>query len=151
MNRNQGTPHRTSDEYMMILTSLTDIHTVLSQFSTIAIVGLSPKKERPSNRVARYLLENDFAVIPVNPGHDKILGLKCYPDLKSIKEPVEIVNIFRKAADVPPIAQDAVEIGAAVIWMQQGIISEEGARTAKENDLYVIMDRCIKTEHINLV
>ncbi len=114
---------------------------------TIAVVGLSPKKNRPSHQVARYLLDVGYTIIPVNPGQDGILGLPCYPDLLSIGESIDVVDIFRRADQVLPIVQDAVSLGVKVIWMQQGIVNEEAAELARRAGLLVVMDRCIKIEH----
>ena len=114
---------------------------------TIAVVGLSPNPDRPSHRVARYLLDQGFTVIPVNPGQTEILGQKCYPQLTDIGHPVDIVDIFRKSADVPPIVAEAIEIGAKTIWMQEGVINEEAAALARSRGLAVVMDRCLMIEH----
>lgn len=128
-----------------------DISRILKNFHTIAVVGLSPKENRPSNQVASYLIDKGYNVIPVNPGQKEILGRKCYPDLESIPETVEIVDIFRRSDDVLPVVQNAIQIGAKVVWMQQGIINEEAAVEAKKAGLMVVMDRCIKIDHMNLI
>ncbi len=134
----------------MLLDDLPAIHTLLTTAKTIAVVGLSPKESRPSNMVARYLIEAGYTVIPVNPGQEKILGLPCYPNLAAIPTPVDIVDIFRRSEDVPPIVDEAIAIGAKAIWMQEGVIHAEAARTAKAAGLMVVMDRCIKTMHHDL-
>jgi len=131
----------------MLLDDLPAIKKLLTTAKTIAVVGLSPKESRPSNMVARYLIEAGYTVIPVNPGQEKILGLDCYPNLTAIPCPVEIVNIFRRSEDVEPIVAEAIAIGARMIWMQEGISHAEAARTAKAAGLVVVMDRCIKTVH----
>ena len=123
------------------------LRSVFSGRPSIAVVGLSPKEHRPSNQVARYLLDAGCTIIPVNPGQDRILGLPCYPDLVSIGRPVDVVVIFRRADQVAPIVQDAILIGARVIWMQQGIVNEEAADLARKAGLTVVMDRCIKIDH----
>ena len=128
-----------------------EISRLLRESKNIAVVGLSPKANRPSNQVARYLIEAGYNVIPVNPGQEEILGKKCYPDLESIAEPVDIVDIFRRSEDVPPVVESAIGIGARVIWMQQGIVNEEAAARAREAGLTVIMDRCLKIDHRNLL
>jgi hypothetical protein len=128
-----------------------EISRILKKYRNIAVVGLSPKSTRPSNEVAAYLIEAGYNIIPVNPGHDEILGRKCYPDLVSIPEPIEIVDIFRKPEDVAPIAADAVKIGARVVWMQQGIVNEEAAALAEKAGLTVVMDRCLKEDHKDLL
>jgi len=113
---------------------------------TIAIVGASPKPERPSHQVMAYLLGQGLRVIPVNPGQEEILGEKCYPSLKAIPEEIAIdtVVIFRRPEYVPPIVEEAIARGAKVIWMQEGVINEEAARLAQEAGLQVVMNLCIK-------
>ncbi|MFC1524154.1 CoA-binding protein [Thermodesulfobacteriota bacterium] len=135
----------------MIIPSLHDIRLLLTQAKTIAVVGLSPKNNRPSHQVAQYLIDTGYTVIPVNPGQDHILGLTCYPDLLSIPEPVDIVNIFRRSEDIPPIVDQAIAIQAAVVWMQQGIINQEAAQKAETAGIRVVMDKCIKVEHAYLL
>ena len=125
-----------------------DHRQLLSATRTIAILGLSPKEARPSNMVARYLLEAGFTIIPVNPGQNRILGLPCFSCLTEIAETVDMVNIFRRAEDVLPVVEDAIVIGAKSIWMQQGIIHHEAAALAERNGLQVVMDRCLKVEHM---
>jgi len=128
-----------------------EIGRILKEYRTIAVVGMSPKENRPSHQVAAYLIAAGYHVIPVNPGQSEILGLTCYPDLLSIPEPVEIVDIFRRAEEVGPIVEQAIGVGAKVIWMQEGIVNEEAAATARTAGLKVIMDRCLKVMHENLV
>ena len=99
--------------------------------------------------VARYLLAAGYTVIPVNPGQTEILGLRCYASLSEIREVIDIVDIFRNAADVLPIVEEAVQIGAGCIWMQLGIVNEEAAALARRHGLTVVMDRCIKIDHQN--
>jgi len=122
---------------------------ILRDSKTIAVVGLSPKPERPSYQVATYLLGAGYEIIPVNPGHDQILGLHCYPNLESIPGRVDIVDIFRNPQEVPAIVDSAIRIGAKVVWMQLGIVHEEAAAKAKAAGLIVIMDRCLKIDHQN--
>jgi len=127
------------------------IRRILQDSKTIAVVGLSPKPQRPSHRVARYLMEAGYSIIPVNPGQDTILGLTCYPNLRAIPTPVDMVDIFRKSETVLPIVDDALAIGAKFIWMQAGIVNEEAAAKAEEAGLIVVMDRCTKIDHMNLL
>jgi hypothetical protein len=127
-----------------------EISRLLKKYRNIAVVGLSPKNNRPSNQVAVYLLEAGYNIIPVNPGQAEVVGKKCYPDLESIPEPVDIVDIFRKTEDVLPVVESAIKIGAKVVWMQQGIVNEEAAALARKAGLLVIMDRCLQTDHQNL-
>lgn len=92
-------------------------------------------------------MDAGYTVIPVNPGHDEICGLSCYPSLSKIPEKIDVVDIFRRAEDVFPVVEEAVRIGAKIIWMQQGIVNEDAARYAQKHGLFVVMDRCIKIEH----
>ena len=113
------------------------------------VVGVSDKPDRDSHRVAKYLMEAGFDVIPVNPKIDNFLGSKAYPNLLSIplEKDIDVVNIFRKSSEVLPVVEEAIKIGAKVIWMQLGIINEEAAHMAKEAGIEVIMDKCIKIVH----
>lgn len=133
---------------MILLPSLERLQTIFAEMNTIAVVGLSPKEKRPSNQVARYLLQAGYTIIPVNPGQDEILGRKCYPNLHSIEGQVEVVDIFRRADQVEPVVRDAISIGARVVWMQQGIVNEQAAALAEGAGLTVIMDRCLQVDHM---
>jgi hypothetical protein len=124
-----------------------DYKPMLCAAGSIAVVGLSPKESRPSNMVARYLIEAGYRVYPVNPGQSSILGLTCYGNLRDIPDPIDIVDIFRKSEYIYPVVEDAVAIRAKVVWMQQGIVNLEAADLAESNGLTVVMDRCIKVEH----
>ncbi len=135
---------------MTLLSMDQHIKSLLTSTRNIAVVGLSPKPERPSNRVARYLIDNGYNVIPVNPGQKEILGLHCYPDLASVPAEIGIVDIFRKPEDVGPIVDQAISTGAGAVWMQLGISHQKGARKAAQAGLSVVMDRCIKIEHARL-
>ncbi len=131
----------------------TDINTlrrILVENRKVAIVGLSANWSRPSNFVGKYLLEHGFEIFPVNPKYDEILGRKCYPDLKSIPGPVDIVDLFQRADRVMPFVEDAIEIGARVVWMQLEIVNQEAAARARAAGLEVVMDRCIKIEYARL-
>ncbi|WP_457573123.1 CoA-binding protein [Desulfolithobacter sp.] len=132
---------------MMQLAPVETIRRILKETKTIAVVGLSPKPSRPSHRVALYLQEAGYRIIPVNPGQEEILGQQCYPDLLSIPDKVDLVDIFRRPEDVLPIVEQAIEIGAHTIWMQQGIVNQEAAALAGKAGLTVIMDRCLKIDH----
>ncbi len=127
------------------------IRRILQDSKTIAVVGLSPKPQRPSHRVARYLMEAGYSIIPVNPGQDSVLGLTCYPNLRAIPSAVDMVDIFRRPEAVLPIVDDAIAIGAKFIWMQEGIVNGEAAAKAEEAGLVVVMDRCTKIDHMNLL
>lgn len=134
-----------------MITDFSQIKKILQSFQVIAVVGLSPKESRPSNEVAVYLQQNGYTVIPVNPGQTEILGRTCYPDLQSIPIPVDVVNIFRRSELVEPVVAGAIKINARVIWMQQGIVNEKAADMARKAGLTVIMDRCIKVDHQDLL
>ncbi len=123
---------------------------ILNSSKTIAVVGLSAKSDRPSYRVASYLKENGYKIIPVNPGAKEILGETCYPDLNSIPVPVDVVDIFRRSEGVLPIVEEAIEIGAKAVWMQEGVINEEAAAQAMEAGLLVVMGKCMLKEHRKL-
>jgi len=132
---------------------MTDINTlrrILNDYKRVAVVGLSTDWSRPSNFAAKYMLDHGVEMIPVNPRYDEILGQKCYPDLKSIPGPVDIVDLFQRAERVPLFVEDAIEIGAKVLWMQLGIINQEAANQAEDAGLEVVMDRCIKIEYARL-
>jgi predicted CoA-binding protein len=123
---------------------------ILAENRTVAVVGLSADWFRPSYFVAKYLQTHGYRMIPVNPRYPEILGEKCYKSLLDIPVKVDIVDCFRKSEDIPPIAEDAIAIGARVLWMQLGIINEAAAQRAREAGLEVVMDRCIKIEHARL-
>lgn len=123
------------------------IEKIIRDVKTIAIVGLSSKSERASNGVARYLIEQGFEIIPVNPVEDEILGLKSYPDLKSIGQKVDMVDVFRKGEATPPIVEEAISIGARYIWLQEGVISLDSYDLAEKAGIPIVMDRCILKEH----
>jgi predicted CoA-binding protein len=127
-----------------------EVRATLEKHRTIAVVGLSPKPERDSHKVARYLKEHGYRIVPVNPGQKEILGAKSYPHLKAIPFPVDIVDIFRRPEAVPSIVDDAIDIGAKVVWMQLGIAHNRAADKARRAGLEVIMNKCIKIEHMNM-
>lgn len=120
---------------------------ILQEYRTIAMVGLSANPFRPSHFAAIYMLAEGYHIIPVNPREKEILGQTCYPSLRDIPEPVEIVDIFREPSAVPPVVEDAIAIGAKVVWMQLGVINEAAAQRAREAGLEVVMDACVKIEH----
>jgi len=123
---------------------------ILNNYRNIAVVGISANRERASSRVAAYLMEQGYNIIPVNPKISRALGKACYPDLVSIPEPVEVVDIFKRAAEVMPVIEQAIRIGAKAVWMQEDIINEEAAARAREAGLLVVMDRCMLKEHVRL-
>jgi predicted CoA-binding protein len=128
-----------------------DIRAILERYKTVAVVGLSPKPERDSHRVARYLKDNGYTIFPVNPGQKEILGETCYPNLRAIPFAVEVVDIFRRPEAIPPIVDEAIEVNAKVVWMQLGLAHNESAKRARGAGLEVVMNKCIKIEHTNLL
>jgi len=120
------------------------------QYRNVAVVGLSSDPQRPSYRVATYLAEHGYNIIPVNPTLPQILGRASYPDLASVPEKIEVVDIFRKAEDVMPIVAEAIKIGAKAVWMQEGIVNEAAAARARDAGLLVVMDHCMRKEHERL-
>jgi predicted CoA-binding protein len=116
----------------------------------IAVVGLSTRADRPAHSVPAYLQGQGFRIIPVNPAIDEILGEKAYPDLISIPDPVDVVLIFRRSEDVPPVVEQAIAIGAKTVWMQLGIVNEAAAASARSAGLDVVMDTCMRVEHRRL-
>ncbi len=127
-----------------------DIEFILRNSRIIAVVGLSDDPARPSNRVARYLQSAGYRVIPVNPKADEMLGEKSYPDLASIPEKVDVVDIFRRPSQVMPHIEEAIAIGAPAVWLQERVINREAAARARAAGLRVVMDRCMAKEHSRL-
>ena len=127
-----------------------DIEKILTTAKTIAVVGLSSNPSRASNGVASYLQREGYRIVPVRPGAETILGEKAYSSLKEIPFPVDIVDVFRKPEAVPPIAREAVEIGARVLWLQEGVGNPEGEAIAREGGLEVVSNRCMLKEHRRL-
>lgn len=127
--------------------TLKEMYNILAEANTIAIVGASSNPEKPSYQVMQVMQKAGYHVIPVNPNETEVLGEKAYATLSDIPEPVDIVDVFRRAESTPPVAAEAVKIGAKVLWLQLGIISEEAAAIAQEGGLQVVMDRCIKVMH----
>ena len=130
-----------------------EIKNVLSRCKTIAVVGISPKEDRPSYTVASYLKSKGYRIIPVRPDGETILGEKVYHSLQEIPREVniDIVDIFRRSEDVPPVVEEAIHRGAKVVWMQEGVIHPEAGASAERAGLQVVMDRCIKKEHQRLM
>lgn len=124
-----------------------ELRKLLTEASTIAMVGASSSPDKPSHGIMRKLLTAGYRVIPVNPRETEVLGQKAYPSLRDVPEKVDIVDVFRRAEDTPPIADDAVAIGAKAIWLQSGIFNEETARRAQAGGVLAVMDACIGVEH----
>ena len=115
--------------------------------NTIAVVGMSPKSERPSHYVSMYMKEKGYTIYPVNPGHKKIAGLRCYSNLLEIPFGVDVVNVFRRPEYVLPIAEATIEISAKALWLQDGVINEAAAQLAEEAGLMVVMNDCMLRQH----
>jgi predicted CoA-binding protein len=129
-----------------------ELKEILTHCKTVAVVGISPKEDRPSHRVASFLKSKGYRIIPVRPEGDTILGEKVYPNLLEIPKETEIdvVDVFRKSEEVPPVVDEAIQCGAKVLWMQEGIINKEAGSKAEKAGLKVVMDRCMKKEHQRL-
>lgn len=136
---------------MPIIDDISGLRRILLRYRTLAVVGLSAQWYRPSYFAAKYMQDHGYRIIPVNPRYAEVLGEKCYPELRAIPEPVEIVDCFRKSEEIPAIADDAIAIGAKVLWMQLGIVNEAAARKAVAAGLDVVMDHCVKIEHARIL
>lgn len=132
------------------MTDIPTLRRILKETRTIAVVGLSAHWHRPSFFAAKYMQDHGYRIIPVNPAYQEVLGQPCYPHLRAIPEPVDMVDCFRKSEDIPPLAEDAIAIGARVLWLQIGVINEPAAARARAAGLDVVVDRCIKVEHARL-
>lgn len=135
----------------MIVNDIADLRRILEDNRVIAVVGLSANPTRPSHEVAKYLLEHGYTIVPVNPGESEVLGQRCYANLREIPQKVGIVDCFRKSEDIPPLAEEAIAIGARVLWLQLGVIHPAAARRASDAGLDVVVDRCIKIDHARLL
>lgn len=124
---------------------------ILLSTKTIASVGLSGNQEKESYWIASYLKDQGYRIIPVNPTAAEILGEKAYPDLESVPEKIDVVQVFRKSEDVPPVVDSAIKAGAKVVWMQEGIVNEAAAQKAREAGLQVVMDACMRATHRRLI
>ena len=133
------------------MNSDTEMKEILLSTKTIASVGLSSNQEKDSYWIVSYLQEQGYRIIPVNPTAPEILGEKVYPSLEAIPDKVDVVQVFRKSEDVPPVVESAIAIGAKVVWMQAGIINEEAAQKARAAGLQVVMDACMRVTHQRLI
>ena len=124
---------------------------ILLSAKTIASVGLSSNQEKESYWIVSYLKDQGYRIIPVNPTADEILGEKAYPDLESVPEKIDVVQVFRKPEDVPPVVDSAIKVGAKAVWMQEGIVNEEAAQKARAAGLQVVMDACMRVTHRRLI
>jgi len=132
------------------MTDIDALRRILATHRTVAVVGLSADWFRPSFFAAKYLQQHGYRIVPVNPKYPQILGERTYPSIRDIPFPVDVVDVFRRADDVPPIARDAVAIGAKVLWQQLGVANAEADRLARDAGLDSVMDRCMKIEHARL-
>jgi predicted CoA-binding protein len=134
------------------MSTISELRRILGTNRTIAVVGLSPQWHRPSFFAAKYMQEHGYRVIPVNPSAQQILGETCYPSVTEAAkhERIDMVDCFRKSEDIPPIADEAIAIGAKCLWLQLGVINEAAAARARVAGLDVVMDRCVKIEHARL-
>ncbi|HEY8491855.1 MAG TPA: CoA-binding protein [Dehalococcoidia bacterium] len=123
---------------------------ILTRFRTVAVVGLSSNPARPSYGVARYLQEQGYRIIPVNPHETEVLGERAYPSLRDVPEPVEVVDVFRRPEHTPAVVADAVAVGAKAVWLQLGIVNGEAERLARAAGLLFVQDRCMLVEHRRL-
>lgn len=124
---------------------------ILLSAKTIASFGLSSNPGKESYGIAQYLKSQGYRIIPINPTVDEILGEKAYPDLESVQVPIDVVQVFRKSEDVPPVVDSAIQVGAKTVWMQEGIVNEEAAQKAREAGLQVVMDACMRGTHRRLI
>ncbi|NTU48017.1 MAG: CoA-binding protein, partial [Syntrophobacteraceae bacterium] len=127
-----------------------EVADILRRSKTVAVVGISDKEERDSHKVARYLKNHGYRIIPVNPKLTEVLGETCYPDLRSVPDHIDVVDVFRSIDAIPSIVEEAVAVGADVVWMQIGLQHEEAAEKARKAGLAVVMNRCMKIEHSQL-
>jgi uncharacterized protein len=136
---------------MPLVDDVAGLRRILLTSRTIAVVGLSAHWHRPSYFAAKYMQDHGYRIVPVNPTYDEVLGERCYPDILSIPGQIDIVDCFRKAEEIVPLARAAVAKGASVLWMQLGIRNDEAARIATEGGLDVVMNRCVKIEHARIL
>jgi uncharacterized protein len=127
-----------------------EIIEILRKCRTIAVVGISPKETRDSNRVAKYLMDQGYEIVPVNPGQREVLGKTCFRTLMDIPFPIDMADLFLNPTRVPPVVDQAIEIGVKAIWMQEGVVHNESAQKARKEGIPVVMNKCIKKEHMKM-
>ena len=132
------------------MSTIAYLRRILKDNHTIAVVGLSADWYRPSYFAAKYMQEHGFRIIPVNPKYTEILGERCYPDLKSIPDKVDIVDVFRKSEDCAPIAKEAAAIGAKALWLQIGVMNDDARQIADAAGMDYVQNRCVKIEYARL-
>lgn len=136
---------------MPIVDDLAGLRRILTQSRTLAVVGLSAQWNRPSFFAAKYMQQHGYRIVPVNPRYDRVLGEVCYPSVRDVPGKIDIVDCFRKAEDIPALADDAIAVGAGVLWMQLGIEHDDAAQRASDAGLDVVMNRCVKIEHARIL
>ena len=135
----------------MTINNDNELKQILRTMKTVASVGVSSSEEKPSYWIFNYLKEHGYQMIPVNPTASEILGAKVYPDLASIPQKIDVVQVFRRPEDVPPVVEQAIRIGAKIVWMQKGIVNEDAAQKAEAAGLKVVMNRCMMETHQRLL
>lgn len=135
----------------MIVDDIAGLRRIFAKNRTLAVVGLSAQWYRPSYFAAKYMQDHGYRIIPVNPRYDEVLGQKCYRSLRDIPESVDLVDCFRRSEEIAAIAEDAIAMGAKVLWMQLGIENREAAKRASDAGLEVVMNRCVKIEHARIL
>lgn len=144
--------HRLAVSYTGGMSTISELRHILGTCRTIAVVGLSPQWHRPSFFAAKYMQAHGYRIVPVNPMASEILGERCYPSITAAAADhrIDMVDCFRKSEDIPPLAEEAIAIGAQCLWMQLGVVNEDAAARARAAGLAVVMDRCVKIEHARL-
>jgi predicted CoA-binding protein len=139
------------------MSTIQDLRRILGTCRTLAVVGLSPQWHRPSFFAAKYMQAHGYRIVPINPSASEILGERCFPSVTAAAQAlakdgvrIDLVDCFRKSADIPPIADEAIAIGAKCLWLQIGVVDEASAAKARDAGLDVVMDRCVKIEHARL-
>ncbi|HEY3315353.1 MAG TPA: CoA-binding protein [Bacillota bacterium] len=135
---------------MPLLTNDEQLRRAMTETKTIAVIGLSPDSAKPSHFVPAYMQSKGYRIIPVNPTVDSVLGEKAYASLADVPEKVDMVDVFRRAEKTPPIVDEAAKIGAKLVWLQEGIASDEAAAKAEAHGLGIVMDKCLMKEHKRL-
>jgi len=136
---------------MPMVDDIAGLRRILAKCRTLAVVGLSAQWYRPSFFAAKYMQDHGYRIVPVNPRYDMVLGEKCHASLRDIRERVDLVDCFRRSEEIPAIAEDAIAIGAKVLWMQLGVANQEAAKRASDAGLDVVMNRCVKIEHARIL
>ena len=136
---------------MPMVDDIAGLRRILAKCRTLAVVGLSAQWYRPSFFAAKYMQDHGYRIVPVNPRYDVVLGEKCHASLRDIRERVDLVDCFRRSEEIPAIAEDAIAIGAKVLWMQLGVVNREAAKRASDAGLDVVMNRCVKIEHARIL